>query len=182
MTIRALGTLLLKLMGLTWLIGGFVSLANMLVMVVQTPGSGDGGMDRYVRMTGGLTAVLLIAVGTLLLLGADRIVRMIYPDAEAETPIVPDRYSVAELQSVVFGGVGAFLAITALRQVAELVYAIARQPAWDTTGTLRFAMESRQEDLAGAAVQLVFAVVLLFSRSALAAGWARLRPMKSEPE
>ena len=179
MTIRTLGILLLKLWGLMWLIGGVVSFANMMVMAVQTPGS-DPGADRFIRMTGGLTAVVMIAAGTLLLLGARRIVSMIYPDAEAETPIVPDRYSLAELQSVVFGGVGAFLAISALRNMAELIYAIARQPAWDTTGRLAYAMEGRQEDLAGAAVQLVFAVLLLFSRSALAAGWARLRPMKSD--
>ncbi len=180
MTIRTLGTLLVKLLGLTWLIGGIVSLANMLAMLVQVPGGVEVGMDRYLRMSGGLSAVLLIAGGTVLLLGAGRIMSMIYPDADAEGPIVPDRYSLAELQSIVFGGVGAFLAITALRQVAELVYAIARQPAWDTTGQLAYALQGRKEELVGAAVQLVFAVVLLFSRSALAAGWSRLRPMKSD--
>ncbi|HYK03119.1 MAG TPA: hypothetical protein VE974_15270 [Thermoanaerobaculia bacterium] len=177
MTVRTLGILLLKLWGLISLLGGLISLASFALLLAVAPDTGDPGMNRYMHMTTALGAVVVVAFGTILLLGARRIVSIIYPGTDADAAAVPERYTPAELQSVAFGAVGAYLAISALRDIAELVYTIARQPDWDTTGQLTYMMERRQEDLAGAAVQLVLAVVLLFSRSALASAWSRARPM-----
>lgn len=177
MTIRTLGILLLKLWGLFSLVGGLISLAGLALLMAAASGTGDPGMNRYMHLTTALSAVVSLAFGAILLFGAGSIMRMIYPDADPEAAGGFDRYTPAELQSVAFGAVGAYLAISALRNIAELVYAIARQPDWDTTGQLTLLMEQRQEELAGAVVQLILAVVLLFSRSALASAWSRLRPM-----
>lgn len=177
MTIRTLGILLLKLWGLLSFVGGLISLVSLALLVAAAPETGDAGMNRYMHLTTALSAVVSLAFGAILLFGAGSIVRMIYPDADSEAAGGFDRYTLADLQSVAFGAVGAYLAISALRNIAELVYAIARQPDWDTTGQLTLVLEQRQEELAGAAVQLLFAVVLLFSRSALASAWSRLRPM-----
>jgi hypothetical protein len=182
MTIRALGVLLLKLWGVISFAGGLISLVNLGLLLAAASGVGDAGMNRYVHLTTALNAVVMVAFGAILLFGARPIMRVIHPEADSEAEAVPGRYTLGELQSVAFGAVGAYLAISALRDIAELVYAIARQPDWDTTGDLRYLLAQRQEDLAGAAVQLVFAVVLLFSRSTLASAWSRLRPMTPQSD
>jgi hypothetical protein len=180
MTIRTLGILLLKLWGFISFMGGLISLVSFALLLATAPDGGDPGMNRYMHLTTALSAVVRIAFGAILLFGARGIMSVIYPDADSEAAAVPDRYTLVDLQSVAFGAVGAYLAISALRDIAELAYTIARQPDWDATGQLTYVMERRQEDLAGAAVQLLLAVVLLFSRSTLASAWSRLRPMKAD--
>jgi hypothetical protein len=175
MTIRTLGTLLLKLWGLTWLAGGLIGLMNVGVLLSAWPRAIEPATQYHIATAA--NAIVSIVLGTILLLGARPIVAVLDRDGDAEAPALSGQYSLAELQSVAFGGVGAFLAISALRNIAVLVYAIVQRPAWDSAGTgqVAFLLASQQKELIGAAVQLVFAVVLLFSRSALATGWSRLR-------
>ena len=174
MNLRALGVLLLKLWGLYSLIVGAVA-ALQLVLYLAPMGA---GAERYPWMAGGLAAVTNLAVAAVLLTSAEQIVGFIMP-ARADEAGTLGTYSPAEVQTVVFGGVGAYFAISGLANLARLIYGIARHPQWDLTGTFGFALQSQQEQLAGAVVQIIAAVILLFGRRGLAATWARVHPMGS---
>ena len=178
MTIRATGILLLKVWGVVSLVAGLIGLLNTaLLFFVRQPTSSDG--MRSVLLINGSGAAVSLALGAVLLFGARRIIALIVAEEDA-TVLVPDGYNLVELQSVVFGGVGVFLAISALRNVAELVYAIVRRPAWDSTGQFAYLIQRNHQELAGAAVQLAFAAALLLNRSALASAWSHARARTSE--
>lgn len=175
MSIREIGILLLKLWGLYCLVMGAIVILQLVLYFMP----GGAPAERLAWMTSALGAVTNFALGAVLLLSSDQIVELILPQRRdsADAPLVP--YSPSEVQTVLFGGLGAFLAIAALRDIAQLAYAIYRQPAWDNTGTFAYLQATRQEEMAGAVAQLAFAIVLLAGRRGLAAMWARIHPMGS---
>jgi hypothetical protein len=164
----------LKLWGLVSLVNGIIGILN-AGLSTASPAPTGAAMHRYVLMTTALGAVLSIVLGAVLLLAASRILTLlgVADDDSASAPL--RSYGPAQLQGLVFGGVGVYLAIAALRNIGELVFAIVRLREWASTGQLNYLLETRQEALAGAAVQLVAAVVLLFNRSALASVWSSVR-------
>ena len=175
MNLRALGILLLKLWGLYALISGGLA-ALQLVMYLAPMGT---GVERYPWMATGLATVTNLGMAAVLLTSAEQIVGLILP-ARADEAGTVGTYSPAEVQSIVFGGVGAYFAISGLANLARLIYGIVRHPKWDETGMFASALQSQHEQLAGAIVQLIAAVILLFGRRGLAATWARVHPMGSE--
>lgn len=181
MTPRTVGILLLKLWGLICLVEGFVAILGTGVLPFAPHVAAEPGFDRYVLLTAALGGIVNLALGVGLLTGAQWLVAIIDSNARTSEDVA-GRYSLAELQSLLFGAVGVYFAVSALRDIGTLVYAIARQPAWDSTGRWAYLLEGRQEQLAGAAVQFVVAVVLMISRSTLASWWSRVRPMSSQSE
>ena len=181
MHIRSVAILLLKLWGLYSLVNGAFGIVHALLPLVSGISSADP-MSRYVLLNSGLGAILNLVLGTFLLLAPERIVDLILPEPESgvdSAGAAPPRYELHELQALLFGAAGAYLAILALGDIGQLVYAIARQPPWDQGGQFAFTLQQQQEELAGAAVHLVFAVVLLANRRALAGVWSRVHPMKT---
>ena len=174
MSIRDLGVLLLKLWGLVCLVSGAVAALQLLL-----PSPGEEGLDRFTWMIGGLGAVTSIALGAVLLISAEGIVSFILPREVREEGAVATTYTAAEWQSLVFGGVGAYFAVDALRDIARLSYTLARGPKWDPSGAYEYALRGYGGELAGAVVQLIAAVVVLAGRRGLAAIWARVHPMGS---
>lgn len=181
-TICTMAELLLKVWGLTWLAGGLIALVNTALLASGLTPTSNDAIDRYATLTSGLSVVVNLALGTFLLLGARSVVRWLGLAGEGPEPLALGRYTLPQIQSVVFGGVGAFFLIAALRDVGELVYAVARQPAWDTTGEFAYVMERHQNELAGAAAQLVCSAVLLLNRSVLAALWSRVNSTGAREE
>jgi hypothetical protein len=139
----------------------------------------DETMVRFAFMTQGINSVLTLVLGAVLVLYAERIVDVIDRRQNVEGAPPSERYTLTELQSLAFGGIGAYLAISALRDIGALVYVIARNAAMDNPDSMSFVLQNHQTQLVGAAVQLIAAVVLLFKRAALAAAWARIHPMGS---
>ena len=86
------------------------------------------------------------------------------PSAPAHTPL--------GLEAIVLGAVGVYFVLTSTRDVAELIYAIARHPAWDERSRFASALEGRQEELAGAFVQLIAGTALFLRRSQIASAWS----------
>jgi hypothetical protein len=175
MSLRSLGVLLLRLWGFYLLVGvvtGGVSLA----VTIMHPSSGiDQSLSGFVFMSNGAALVVraLVAIG--LLVGAERIVDVLQIANSGNEPRNP--FSLADLQSMAFGAVGVYLAITALGEIATLVWIIARHPAWDESRSFAYVFDKEQERLVGATVRMVLAVILLIRRSAWASLWYRLRPM-----
>lgn len=177
MDIRSLGILMLKFWGLVSLVWGVTSMINLLLVFVGPIGQSDLTAIGYGIMSNGLAALLTVLLGVILLARAQGIVTLILPN-----PSVPGEsysYTAVDLESVVFGGLGVYFAINALRDIGTLVYAIAYRPEWEEEGRLLGALETHQAQLAGAAVQLVVAVILLIRRNELARLWSRIRPMVS---
>ncbi|MDQ3282052.1 MAG: hypothetical protein M3Q69_11635 [Acidobacteriota bacterium] len=182
MTVRTLGVLLLKLWGVLRLVDGFTGVLGLGLAAFLPAEMSQPGMRRYVLLSGGLTLVVNLAIGALLLTGAERIMAMIGVRDDEPLAVTPDTYSARDLQSVVFGGIGVYLAIVSVSSILQIVYRIARQPAWNGAQQLQFLLARDQEQLAGAAAALVCAVILLVNRSALAGLWARVHPMGAAPD
>lgn len=176
MTPRTLAILLLKLWGVISLVSGLTASLNSTLLFTVMLGDEEWS-GRFLAMTHALRAVTQVALGAALLIAAPRLASWIDPGSE-EGSGEAEPFTLEQLQMVAFGALGVFFLVGAVRDIAELVYAIIRHPVWDERGSLVAVFDARQADLAGAVVQLVASVVLLFDRAALASTWARLRPMK----
>jgi hypothetical protein len=180
MPMRALAVVLLKVWGVLWIVGGCAALLQQAAFFAMP---GDASMQRMVWVGGLLGVVTSFAGGAVLLFGAEWIADRIglrEGGADAAAP----RYTLPELQSIVFGALAVYFAVSALRNIGALAYAILQQPLPNASGPFGPRLLDRQPELAGAVTQLVAAVVLLFTRSRLASLWARVRPMPegSEPD
>jgi hypothetical protein len=171
---RSLAIVLLKVWGVLWIVSGCSALLQQAAFFAMP---GDASMQRLVWVGGLLGVVTSFAGGAVLLFGAEWIVDRIglrEGGADAAAP----RYTLPELQSIVFGALAVYFIISALRELGTLVYAILRQPLRNPPGDFGWMPIDRQPELAGALTQLVAALVLLFARSRLASLWARIRPMQ----
>ena len=176
MRARDIGAALLKIWGVILLVRGVLTLVSLLPMAFSP-------MDENLQFAlrgNGLNGIVALVAGVALLVSADAILRLIGVGDETEADVLPGRYSAAELQSLVFGGLGVYFAIGALRDIATLVYTILRKPEWDSTNAMPYLFQHAQNDLVGAAVQLIAAIILLVNRRMLATAWHRMRPMASQ--
>lgn len=171
---REIATVLLKVWGVILLVNGAQGVLGVLPMAM----SSNAADLRLPMMSAATAAIVTLVAGAAVLLGAAAIARWIGANGSASADATPGRYTVRDLQSLAFGAIGVYLAIGALREIATIVYTLMRQPAWDETGALTYLFADRKADLAGAAVQLIAATLLLVTRSMLAAAWDRRRPMQ----
>lgn len=174
MTIRAVAIILIRLWGLSTLVYGLFG----LIAVVLPPYAAQADATTRQFLALSLTgSIVSLVVATVLLTATERIADWIAP--EPVSAIDPDHYSTADLQAIAFGAVGAYLLIHGVADAVALLYAIARQPAWDAQNQFAYALEGRQQDLARATVQLILAAILLLNRRALAAFRDKLRATPS---
>ena len=179
MNVRVLAILLLRLWGLVSLVRAVTMIVSALFMLMPSSQMDEQSL-RYALMTYGLSAVVQLALGTVLLLAAPRIAGLLVADADDGDAKLAPPDNFTQLQAVLFGALGVFFAIAALREIAELGYAIVRHPVWDDRGSFGPVFSQKQEAFAGAVVQLIAAAALLINRMALAGAWSRIHPMTSE--
>jgi hypothetical protein len=122
------------------------------------------------------SALLSIAIGAALLAGAGRIVTAIVRDAEV---VATESANIRDLLSAAFAMLGVFLGIEALREIGQMAFAIARPPEWGDPRWMTSLLQQHQQELVGAVIQLLFAVVLILNAAALAMLWARIHSMKA---
>ncbi|HEX2833376.1 MAG TPA: hypothetical protein VHW00_10195 [Thermoanaerobaculia bacterium] len=176
MTLRGLGILLLKLWGLKLLVSGLITaLGTISMFAVSTERNAQPGVYM---MLAGLNIVTMLLLGLLLFLGAPKIVGLLAPEDGDEPGALPN-LSAAQVQAIAFAAVGVFFALSALRDIGQLVYAIVRLPEWDETGTYETLIGEHRATLIGAVVQLVAAIVLVWKRYSLALLFEH--PRETEP-
>ena len=174
MSTRAFAAVLLKVWGVLCLMWGTIGLANSIAEWVMQPySSNDPNMQRF--------SLFLSAASTLITLGV-AFVLLKYGDMVAGALVrTDDRFSFGlspmQLEAVLLGVLGAYLAVAGFRQVAVIGYTLIRRPAWDQTGALAYVWHNQEREVAGAAIDLLAGLLLLFGRKGIAAGWARLHPM-----
>lgn len=181
MNIHALAILLLRLWALMSLVRGATGIISVLFVVIPSAGFDEQSL-RYGLMTSGLWAVTQVVFGIVLLLASPKLAGMLVTDVGSPDEELTPPDNTTQLQAVLFGALGVFFALAALREIAELGYAIARHPAWDDRGSFTVVFAEKQAAFAGAVVQLIAAGVLLFNRMALAAAWSRIHPMTNESQ
>ena len=174
MSVRSLGVLLLKVWGVIWVVSGLDTIVSLIGLAFNLPETAVPD-QRYVVMSAGLSPLMTFVFGLLLVVLPERVIALIVPNDVDAQQIRAESYSLAEWQATAFGAVAVFFLISALRDIGTLVYSIARTTSWDQVGNLTEVFRNQQSELAGAAIQLVAAAVLLVKRSFFAQTWLRLR-------
>lgn len=107
MSVRALGILLLKLWGLVTLVSGATAAVSLTFEAFLPMLRANDPLIRYALMNNGRGAAVSLLMGVALLFGAERIVSIVAPTETHDLGVVSS-YTLPELQSLVFGGLGVY--------------------------------------------------------------------------
>ena len=173
MNAKTLAELALKIWGIILAISALASLPVTLLMAATA--SGGGAQDQLIRLTQRasiLSVVIQAAVGTAVVVWADRITNLIESDTAAAIKIDAD---IADLQRLGFGLVGVFFLVGGLQNAASAAYVLVTKPTLEGTDALIYTWDRQKEAIIKGFVEVIAGVPLVFGRQAIADGWSRLR-------
>jgi hypothetical protein len=172
MNARTLAELALKIWGIILVVSALASLPVTLLMAASGAGNDpQAGLMRMTQIASILGLVIQAAVGTAVLVWADRITDLIKSDT---APIQIDT-SIDELQALGFALAGVFILVSGLQNVASAAYVLLSRPKFDETNPLTYMWTRQDEAIVRAVVQVVAGALLIFGRETIARGWSALR-------
>jgi hypothetical protein len=178
MTSRSLGTLALKVWGVTILISAVTILPAALAMLKTMSGSDpQTAMMRTSEVVAIVNLVFRAVVGAAIVVWSERIVSFMV----AEEPPLDINISMAEIVPLTFGVVGIFVLVDGLQNVAGVVYALYAKPQF-IESTASYVWERQYEAIVRAVPQVAAGVLLIAGRGAIARWWLRLRGIDSDAD
>jgi hypothetical protein len=172
MNARTLAELALKIWGITLLVSALASLPVTLLMAAAGAGSDpQANLIRTTQIASILGVVIQAAVGTAVIVWADRITDLI----ESDTAPIQIDTNIAELQVLGFALVGVFILVGGLQNVASAAYVLLSKPKFDETNAWTYMWTRQNEAIVKALVQVIAGGLLVFGRKTIAHGWSVLR-------
>jgi len=172
MNARTLAELALKIWGVTLVVRALASLPVTLLMAVGGAGSDpQANFMRITQIASVLGVVIQGAVGTAVLVWADRITDLI----ESDTAPIQIDADIDELQVLGFALVGVFILVGGLQNVASAAYVLLSRPKVDETNAWAYLWTRQSEAIVRAVVQVIAGALLVFGRRTIAHGWSALR-------
>lgn len=160
MTAQQIAHVVLRLLGVLWLVSGLMSLPQVLSLSsMQGPESG-----RALVIGAAVTSVLWIALGIALYVLSNALAKLMFPNGNASSLSV----DTSDMLQVGFVLVAVYLGIDALGRVAGLLFTVSQHEPWQTDSPLAYVWNTKREALLAASVELIACVALFLGSRGLA--------------
>lgn len=172
MNAKTLAELALKIWGVILLVSALTSLPVVLLMAAAGSGSdAQASLFRLSQLASILSVVIQAAVGTAVIVWADRITDLI----ESNTEPIQIETNITELQALGFALVGVFILVGGFQNIASAAYVLLNKPQLEGTDALTYTWDRQKETIVKGLVQVIVGLLLVFGRQTIADGWSRLR-------